>query len=521
MIKQLSLVAQHAPTCDFCRSLEGDCGVANARQGNHPGCASRLALASDQLGITRKLRRVGPLLLAAGILTGCSLAPKYVRPDAPLAAAYPAVNGQAISNATDTGWRDFFPDQRLRVLIETALANNRDLRIAALRIEEARAQYNIQSADLLPNLNATAGASRGRTAAALSPIGVSTVASSYQLGLSLASFELDFFGRVRSLNDAALAQYLATEEARRAAHITLIAEVAKAYLAERAFAEQYELARQTLEARDTAYKLAKQRFEVGASSALDLRDKEILVQSARAALASLTRQRAQAANALTLLVGKPLAGLPPEQALSEQNIVNDIPAGLPSELLVHRPDIRAAEQRLQAANASIGAARAAFFPRISLTAGIGSASNDLSGLFESGSRTWSFAPQLLLPIFDAGRNSANLTLTEVRKNVAVAEYERTIQTAFREVADALAARATLDEQIDAQRASQEAQAERVRLSELRYQSGVSSSLDVLDAQRELFVAQQALVQVRLLRLTNAIDLYRALGGGIKETTAAR
>jgi outer membrane protein, multidrug efflux system len=456
-------------------------------------------------------------LLAAGVLGGCSLAPKYERPDAPVAATYPTE--AATGDASATGWRDFFPDQRLQLLIETALENNRDLRIAALRIEEARAQYNIQSADLWSTLNATASAARSRTPGGLTLSGNSTVNSSYQVGLGLAAFELDFFGRVRSLNNAALAQYLATEEASRAAHITLIAEVAKAYLAERAFSEQYELARKTLESRANAYKLAKQRFEVGASSALDLRQNEVLVQSARASLATLTRQRAQAANALTLLAGKPLTDLPAASVLSEQNIVTEIPAGVPSDLLERRPDIRAAEQRLQAANANIGAARAAFFPRISLTASTGTASNALSGLFESGSRSWSFAPQLVLPIFDAGRNSANLSLAEVRNNVAVADYEKAIQIAFREVADALAARATLDEQIDAQRAVQEAQAERLKLADLRYQSGVASSLEVLDAQRELFSAQQALVQARLLRLTNAIDLYRSLGGGLNETTA--
>lgn len=456
-------------------------------------------------------------LLIAGVLTGCSLAPRYEQPELPVAAAYPT---ETSSLTAPAGWREFFPDQRLQSLIATALDNNRDLRIAALRIEEARAQYNIQSADLWPNLNATAGATRGRTPGGISITGASAVSSSYQVGLSLASFELDFFGRVRSLNNAALAQYLATEEAAQAARISLVAEVAKAYLAERAFAEQYDLARKTLESRENAYRLAKQRFDVGASSALDLRQNETLVQSARASLATLTRQRAQASNALALLIGKPVADLPAAQSLSEQNIVTDIPAGVPSDLLTRRPDIRSAEQRLRAANANIGAARAAFFPRISLTAGIGTASNELSGLFESGSRTWSFAPQLLLPIFDAGRNSANLTLAEVRKNVSVAEYERTIQVAFREVADALAARATLDEQIDAQRLVQEAQAERLKLSELRYQNGVASSLDVLDAQRELFNAQQALVQARLLRLTNAIDLYRALGGGLVETATA-
>ena len=456
-------------------------------------------------------------LLAAGGLSACSLAPTYERPEAPVSATYPTAT--EAGNASATGWRDFFPDQRLQRLIEAALENNRDLRVAALRIEEARAQYNVQSADLLPNFNVTASGSRSRTPGSVSPTGVSTVNSTYQVGLGLAAFELDFFGRVRSLNDASLAQYLATEEAGRAARISLVAEVAKAYLAERAFDEQYELARKTFESREAAYKLAKQRFDVGASSALDLRQNETLLQSARASLATLTRQRAQAANALALLVGKPLTDLPAAHTLSEQNIVTEIPAGLPSDLLERRPDIRAAEQRLRAANANIGAARAAFFPRISLTASTGTASNDLSDLFESGSRSWSFVPQLVLPIFDAGRNSANLSLAEVRKNVAVAEYEKSIQTAFREVADALAGRATLDEQIDAQRAVQEAQAERLKLAELRYQNGVASSLEVLDAQRELFSAQQALVQARLLRLTNAVDLYRALGGGLAETTA--
>lgn len=456
-------------------------------------------------------------VLIAVLLAGCSLAPQYQRPEAPIATVYPAEASNAKADATATGWREFFPDQRLQQLIEAALANNRDLRVAALRIEEARAQYGIQSADLLPNLNATASGSRSRTPGAVSITGRSSVNSNYQVGLGLAAFELDFFGRVRSLNDAALAQYLATEEASRAAQISLIAEVAKAYLAEQAFAEQFDLARKTVESRENAYKLAKQRFEVGASSALDLRQNETLVQSARASLATLTRQRAQATNALTLLVGRPLGDLPAAQTLSGQNIVTEIPPGLPSDLLTRRPDIRAAEQRLRATNANIGAARAAFFPRISLTGSIGTASNQLDGLFESGSRTWSFVPQLVLPIFDAGRNRANLNLAEARNNIAVAEYEKAIQTAFREVSDALVARAALEEQIAAQQAVQDAQAERLKLADLRSQSGVASSLEVLDAQRELFTAQQQLVQARLLRLTNAVDLYRALGGGVNES----
>jgi multidrug efflux system outer membrane protein len=459
-------------------------------------------------------------LLTAGILTGCSLAPKYERPAAPVATTFPDAPAEAAAqNFAETGWREFFPDQRLQALIASALTENRDLRIAALRIEEARAIYGIQWADRVPNLNGQASGSRSRTPGILTGRpGGPLITDAYQVGLSIPAFELDFFGRVRNLSDAALAQYLATDEARRAAQISLVSEVAKAYLTERAFAEQQDLAQRTFEARESSYKLAKQRFDVGASSALDLRQNETLVQSARASLAALKRQRARALNALTLLVGKPLNDLPPAQAFSTQNIVTDIPAGLPSDLLERRPDIRAAEHRLLASNANIGAARAAFFPRISLTAGLGTASNELSGLFESGSSTWSFVPQLVLPIFDAGRNSANLDLAKTRNNIAVADYEKTIQVAFREVSDALVARAALDEEIDAQRAVQDAQAERLKLADLRYQSGVASSLDVLDAQRELFTAQQTLVQVRLLRLTNAIDLYRSLGGGLNETT---
>jgi multidrug efflux system outer membrane protein len=469
------------------------------------------------------IKQLTLVLLAAGSVAGCSLAPHYVRPDAPVAARYPTQSdttdaAQAAYAAADIGWRTFFPDTRLQTLIAAALENNRDLRIAALRIEEARAQYHIQSADRWPNLNAVAGGSRARTPDALTVDGQDNVSSRYDVGLSLVSYELDFFGRVRSLNDAALAQYLATREARQAAQISLVAEVAKAYLAERAYVEQRALAQKTLDGRETTYQLVKKRFEVGASSELDLRLSETLVQSARVSLATLTRQRAQAENALTLLVGKPLAGFPPPQALSAQHLVADIPAGLPSDLLMRRPDIRAAEQKLIAANANIGAARAAFFPRITLTAGVGSASNALSGLFSAGTEAWSFAPQLLLPIFDAGRNRANLDLTQARKNITVADYEKTIQIAFREVADSLVARTTLDQQVTAQRAVQQAEAARLKLAELRYQNGVDSSLAVLDAQRELFAAEQLLVQTRLLRQLNTIDLYRTLGGGLNETT---
>lgn len=474
-------------------------------------------------------------MLGAALLSACSLAPTYQRPDAPVAAAFPADDaGKAAKtgsastpaaadrrDAIDTGWREYFNEPRLQQLIAAALENNRDLRTAALRIEEARALYNVQSADRLPNLNASVGATRAKTPATVSQTGESVIGRRVDAGLSISSFELDFFGRVKSLNDAALAAYLATDEARQAAQISLVAQVAQAYFTERAYAEQYALAQQTYEARARTYKLTQQRAEVGASSRLDLRSNETLMETARAAALTLARQRAQAENALTLLVGQPSAtgaaganaGAMPTD--SQIDALSAVPAGLPSDLLARRPDIRAAEQRLKSANANIGAARAAFFPRISLTAAIGSTSPTLGGLFDSGTGSWSFAPQLVLPIFDAGRNRANLTLTEVRKNIAVADYEKTIQTAFREVADALAARDYLGEQVAAQRAVQEAQADRLKLSQLRFDNGVASSLDVLDAQRELFSAQQSLVQARLLRTTSAIDLYRALGGGLK------
>ena len=404
---------------------------------------------------TRLATQLASAMLGAALLSACSLAPTYKRPDAPVAAAFPADDaGKAAKtgatpsaatnqrDAIDTGWREYFNEPRLQQLIAAALENNRDLRTAALRIEEARALYNVQSADRLPNLNASVGATRAKTPATVSPTGESVIGRRVDAGLSISSFELDFFGRVKSLNDAALAAYLATDEARQAAQISLVAQVAQAYFTERAYAEQYALAQQTYEARARTYKLTQQRAEVGASSRLDLRSNETLMETARAAALTLARQRAQAENALTLLVGQPSAtgatGAMPTD--SQIDALSAVPAGLPSDLLARRPDIRAAEQRLKSANANIGAARAAFFPRISLTAAIGSTSPTLGGLFDSGTGSWSFAPQLVLPIFDAGRNRANLTITEVRKNLAVADYEKTIQTAFREVADALAAR---------------------------------------------------------------------------------
>lgn len=473
------------------------------------------------------------LLLVAGVLSGCTLAPHYDRPAAPVAATFPAApEGYATAEvktgetrrASDIGWREFFRDPRLQALIATAIDNNRDLRTAALRIEEARAQYQVQRADLLPTVNGNAGYQRGQFSS-LSVVPGSGNAqtftgSTYQVGLSISQYELDFFGRVRSLSNAALAQYFSTEEARRAAHISLVSEVAKAYLSERALAEQYDIARDTLAARQSTYDLARRRFDAGATSALDLRDNESLVAQARVSAAQLARQRAQAQNALEVLVGKPIAGiadLPAPMKLSDERIISDIPEGLPSDLLEQRPDIRQAEQQLLSANANIGAARAAFFPRITLTANAGTISPSFSGLFDAGTKTWSFAPQLVLPIFDTGRNLSNLDLANVRKNIEIANYEKTIQVAFSEVADALVARGTLEEQVAGQAQQRDAEAARFELSRMRFRSGVASYLDELDAQRQLFNAEQALVQARQLRLVNAIDLYRALGGGLNET----
>lgn len=464
-----------------------------------------------------------PVLLL-GLLSGCaSLAPEYQRPEAPVPASYPGGQAGAVAGirAVDIGWREFFQDPRLQALIETALEHNRDLRSAVLNIEAARAAYNIQSAERLPSLDAQGSFSRGRTPATLSPTGQDRTTSQYQVGLGIAAFELDFFGRVSSLSEAALAEFLATEEAARAAQISLVAEVGRAYLAERAFAEQLELARQTLAAREDSLRLVRQRFEAGAASALELWQAETLVESARVSVAALERQQAQAGNALALLVGAPLAQLelPAPLPLSQLSVLTDIPPGLPSELLVQRPDIRAAEQRLISANANIGAARAAFFPRITLTGTVGTASTELSDLFGSGSGLWSFMPQITVPIFNSGRNRAALALAEVRRHQAVAEYERTIQQAFREVADALVARASLERQLAAQERLLAAQRERLRLAQQRYESGVADYLEVLDAQRELFAAEQALVETRQLRLQNAIDFYRAAGGGLLERSA--
>lgn len=476
---------------------------------------------------------VGPLLAisAALLAAGCSMAPKYERPAAPIATDWPGLrlskslasappaasaSVQTVS-AADIEWQSFFSDAKLRLLIDAALNNNRDLRIAVLNIEQARAQFQIRRADQFPTIGAAATGSR-------QPATGGNIASVYTAGLALTSYEIDFFGRVASLKDAALAQYLATEEGRKTTQISLIATVANTYLALLADEELLAITEQTLATREESFKLSQLRFDNGITSELDLRQAESLAEAARISLAQLQRQRALDQNLMTLLVGQPLTAdlavaLPAGQGLADAPLMVDVPAGLPSDLLTKRPDIRQAEQQLLAANANIGAARAAFFPRISLTASAGSVSTSLSGLFESGSYGWTLAPQLFLPLFDAGRNRAGLDSANVNRDIAVAQYEKAIQTAFREVADALAGRATLGEQLRAQQAQANAEGVRFKLSDLRYQNGIANQLDLLDAQRSLFAAQQAVVQTRLLQLQNQVTLYKTLGGGWKEPAA--
>lgn len=455
---------------------------------------------------------------AAALLSGCSMVPLYERPAAPVAPDWPAgtakvADAESTVAAADIPWQDFIGDARLRELIALSLQNNRDLRVAVLTIEQARAQYQIRRADQLPSLSAGVSGSRQPKAD-----GSGDSASAYSAGLTLASWEIDFFGRVASLKEAALAQFFATQEARNAVQTSLVASVANAWLSLQTNTELLEVTLRTLNTREDSLRLNQLRFDQGVTSALDLRQAQSLTAAARATLAQQQRLRALDANVLTLLVGQPippqlLAAAPAAQQEGSPALLADVPAGVPSDLLMRRADIRQAEQQLVAANANIGAARAAFFPRIALTAGFGTASSSLSGLFSSGSWGWTLAPQALLPIFDAGRNQAGLDSAQAGRAVAVAQYEKAIQVAFREVSDALAGRATLVDEVRAQQDQANAEADRFRLADLRYRNGVSSYLDVLDAQRALFATQQALARTQLAQRQNQVELYKALGGG--------
>lgn len=454
-----------------------------------------------------------PIFLLAFALGGCSLAPSYQRPEAPIAEHWRADANPEAAAGHALDWQAFIVDPQLRRLVGIALANNRSLRQSLLDIEQARAQYRIQRADRVPNLAGTATGTRQRVPADLSN-GISTQVSSYQVGLTLPEYELDLFGRVKSLSEAAVEQYLATEAAARAAQVAMIAEVSQAYLTYAGAQQRLELVQRTLASREQSLSLTSQRRTAGTATALDYQEALGLVEQSRAELEVTLREQKQAFNALVLLLGTPdAASTIPAEPREQLRLLQEVAPGAPSELLEHRPDILAAEHRLKARNADIGAARAAFFPRISLTGTYGSSSEQLSGLFQGGSRSWSFVPTLSLPIFDAGRNRANLDLAEVRRDSAVAEYEGSIQTAFREVADALAARDTLQREESARHALAATSTQALKLARARYEGGVDDHLRYLDAQRSSFVNELAVIETATQRQIALVSLFRSLGGG--------
>jgi len=464
--------------------------------------------------------RGAAIAIALFALFGCTMAPSYTRPDAPVPADWP--NGPAYKdtadstgdrNVADITWQEFFGNEQLQKLIALALQNNRDLRIAALNIERSQAMYRIQRADLFPTVNAVGIGIESETAASRAAPGESVRIHQYSIDLAFSAYEIDLFGRVRSLKDRALEEFFSTEEARRSIQISLVAEVAGNYLTLAADTERLKIARDTFESQQASYNLIKRRFEAGVSSELDLRQAQTSVDSARVDIARFTSQVAQDKNALSLVIGSPIPADLVPAGLSAITELKELSAGLPSEILQRRPDIMEAEHLLKAANANIGAARAAFFPRITLTSSIGLSSDQLSGLFKGGAGAWSFAALITMPIFDAGRNRANLEVTEVDREIFLAQYEKAIQSAFREVADALALRGTLDDQLEAQQSLTDAAAVSHYLSQARYRSGIAGYLNVLDSQRSLYSAQQGLISVRLSRLINLVTLYKVLGGG--------
>lgn len=460
------------------------------------------------------------IFCVGAFLGGCTLSPKYEKPVAPVSEEWPNDSAQnnTTNSAADIDWRDFFDDPQLQNLIGIALENNRDLRIAALRVEQARAQYRIERAGFYPGVQGDAGMTRQKTSSTVftdSDFDSGSTRTTYEVNVG-AAFELDLFGRVRSLKKEALERYFATDEARKSVQIALVSQVASEYLTLLQIQEAQRIAQQTLDAVQSSYDLNKRSFEAGAASELDLQTAEAQVQTARVNVANYSQFLAQSENALTLLIGQPIPkNLPAGQPLRQQQLLADLPAGVPSDVLQRRPDILAAEHTLRAANANIGAARAAFFPRILLTGSAGTASANLSDLFTGPSAVWSFAPQITIPIFDLGGTRGRVAVSKINKEVEIANYERTIQTAFREVADALSVRSAIDEKLEAQERLLNAQQKRFDLTEARYRQGVDSYIDVLLAQQDLYLAQQNLLQFQAARLLNAVTLYRSLGGGWK------
>lgn len=473
----------------------------------------------------KQMKRMTARCLCVGVslcLAGCAtMAPEYIRPAAPVPAGWPGgpyyqseIAKPPQKPLADISWREFYLDEKLQKVIALAIDNNRDLRVAALNIERSRAQYQIRSTDLLPKIDASAAAGFQRVPETLSAAGRAVIVEQYSAGLGVSAYELDLFGRVRSLKDQALEQYLATEQAGRSVQISLISQVAASYLTLAADRERLQLSKDTLANQQESYKLIQSRFEAGVASSLVLNQARTTVDTARVDIARYSAIVAQDENALNLLVGTtvPFDLLP--QSLSETvAALKDVSPGLPSDVLLGRPDILQAEGQLKGANANIGAARAAFFPRITLVSSIGFGSDDLAGLFKPGSFAWKFAPQITLPVFDGGSNRANQKVAEADRDIAVAQYEKAIQNAFREVSDALAQRSTIDELLAAQQSISDATTESHRISRARYEKGVDGYLTVLDSQRSLYGAQQNLITARLARLTNQVTLYKVLGGG--------
>ena len=502
------------------------------------------------------------LLLAAAsaTLAGCNMAPKYVRPvgavpaTRPQGGVYPAAASDA-PDVTKIGWRSFFTDPRLQRVIALGLDNNRDLRVAAANVLQARAQYRVQRADLVPgttisgsgtytnNLFGAVGASGAAAGGAAGGTGAGTGAGTgsgvgtgagtggtgasvgtggssnlqfYSVNAGFSAFELDLFGRIRNLSRAALEQYFASEEAQRTTRISLIAEIATAWLTLASDQDQLRISEGTLAAFKQTYDLTSAQFRIGVASELEARQAETNYQSARNDIAALKTRIAQDQNALNLLAGTTVTAdmLPTGLGTGDATIAN-LPTGVASDVLLRRPDVLQAEHQLIAQNANIGAARAALFPRISLTATLGTISSALSGLFAGGSFTYTGAPSISAPLFDGGRLRGNLDYAKASQQAAVATYEKTVQTAFREVADALAQRGTIDEQVAAQTARANAASVAARLSDARYRAGVDSFLTTLDAQRTAYAAQQQLVTTRLSRGSNLVELYRSLGGGLE------
>lgn len=451
------------------------------------------------------------LILALAVLTaGCNLTPPLDSVPSPVSARYPGKTGGTVS--ADIAWQKFLTDPRLRKLVEAALANNRDLRIAALNVEQSRAQYGISRSELFPAIGITARGERRRGTGDPGGSGGSILSGNHDVTVDLVSYELDLFGKVRSMNQSALQKYFATDAARVGAQIALVAEVANQYLTERALQEQAALSQQTLDGMDLGYGIMKQRFDAGTVSELELSSMDVQRQTAKADLAGFRQRIRETENSLVFLAGGSLPSLPKGRSL-DQVLLADVRVGVSSELLYRRPDIREAEFQLRAANADIGAARAQLFPSISLTGSAGTSSTSLSKLFANGTGSWAFAPQIDIPIFSGGRNRYGIQAVEVRKNIGIANYEKAIQTGFREVADSLASRSGLDERIAATESLVAAQRKRTELATARYERGLDSYFEVLTATLDFYTARQSLIQLRLARNVSSVNLYKALGGG--------